>query len=256
MPDLQHLSYSSISTFLACPKSWEFRYVLKVETPTSPELVFGSSFHDTVEQIVAGRSAAGEIATTWTTNWQRRTEGQQIDWGTDTPEYFCNEGVRILTAEPIRQAIHELTCGMDAEGPKVERKVTLSVPGVPVPIIGYIDLIDHRGVPHDLKTSGRSWTADKAQSELQPLFYLAALNQAGIRVPNLEFTHVVFVKTKTPQVQVLRHRHTMPELVWLMTLIGKAWKAIESEAYFPNPGSWKCSPQWCEYWRLCRGKYL
>jgi hypothetical protein len=251
----EHLSYSSISSFLTCPRAWKLRYLDKVQTPTAPELVFGSAFHDTIEAVLAGRAAEGDILSTWQAAWQKRTEGAAVDWGTDTPEFFNNEGVRMLSAEPIRKAIRELACGVDSEGPKIERKVVLSVPGVPIPIVGYIDAIDPNGTPMDLKTSARSWTNDKAMNELQPLFYLAALNQAGIRVPDWQFVHVVFVKTKTPQVQIIRSGHTPAQVLWLMSMIRGVWQAIEAGAFYENPTGWLCDPKYCNYWGMCRGRY-
>ena len=76
-------------------------------------------------------------------------------------------------------------------------------------MVGYIDVITADGIPGDFKTSARTWTVDKALNETQPLFYLAALNQIGVREVNLRFRHYVFVKTKTPQFQVIEHSHTM-----------------------------------------------
>lgn len=40
---VDYLSYSSVSTYLLCPKSWQFRYIDKVSVPTSPNLIFGSA---------------------------------------------------------------------------------------------------------------------------------------------------------------------------------------------------------------------
>lgn len=252
MPD--HLSYSSISLYLSCAKAWKFRYLDRVQTATSPELVWGSAFHDTVEAHIAGRDDGGLI-TAWQTNWQKRTEGVDVDWGMSNADHYLNEGIRILSHEDVQKALHKLTCGFDDQGPKIERKIVLRVPGVPVDIIGYIDGIDPAGTPFDLKTSAKSWTADKAQSETQTLFYLAALNQAGIRVPDLAFRHVIFVKTKTPQVQILEHRHRVGEMLWLFSMIRSVWRGVEAEVYPENPTSWKCSPQYCDVWNFCRGKF-
>ncbi len=55
MPDLDHLSYSSVCTYLMCGQCWKKRYVDKIPAPTSPSLVFGGAFHETVEAYVAGR---------------------------------------------------------------------------------------------------------------------------------------------------------------------------------------------------------
>ena len=255
--ELEHLSYSSISSYLACPKAWRYHYLDKVATPTSPELIFGSTFHDTVESVIAGRAPGlgPTILQTWSECWEKRIAAQEVAWCTDTPEQFHNEGIRILGHADVQKAIHNLVCGYDDQGPKIERKVELHVPGVPIPVLGFIDMIDAGGAVVDFKTSGRSWTADRAQSELQPLVYLSALNQARIDVPGWTAKHVVFVKTKTPQVQVFEHRHSPAQALWLFGLIRNVWRGIESGCFFENPTSWKCSAAVCDYWHLCRGKY-
>jgi hypothetical protein len=38
-------------------------------------------------------------------------------------------------------------------------------------------------------------------------------------------------------------------------MIQAAWRGIEAGVYPMNPSTWKCSPKYCEYWPLCRGRY-
>ena len=58
----EHLSYSSISTYLMCPKSWEYRYLIKPDAPTSANLIFGSAFHNAIEHALV---KGVEPATMW-----------------------------------------------------------------------------------------------------------------------------------------------------------------------------------------------
>lgn len=258
MPELQHLSYSSISSYLYCARAWRYHYLDKIETPTSPELVLGSAFHGAIEDYLTARTVAREadLTTSWAASWTKQTEGKDIDWGADTPERFHNDGLRLIDSAPVRELVDGLRVAVDDQGPKIERKVELRVPGVPIPIIGYIDLVAHDGVPCDLKTSARAWTSDRAQSELQSLFYLAALNQAGDNSHRWTFRHLVFVKTKTPQVQILEHSHRPGEVLWMFSMIRDIWNAIDGGHFPCNPTGWKCSPNFCDYWARCRGKYI
>ena len=257
--ELNHLSYSSISTWLMCPRSWRFRYLDKVPVPTAPALIFGSAFHNTVEEYLIRKHqvGAGEpqpLAELWPTLWQEQlaeNEGN-VNWGKNTPESCFNDGLRMLQAKEVCDVVDGLIFGDGV--PQVEHRVELQVPDVPIPIIGYIDMIDRDGIPHDLKTSACSWNGDKAQGEIQPLFYLAALLQAGDVRHGFRFRHVVFVKTKTPQAQVIESQHSIGAVFWLIGLIREVWRAIEAGHFPGNPTSWKCSPDYCEYWGMCRGK--
>ena len=249
--EINHLSYSSISSYLTCAAAWKFHYIDKIQTPTSPALIFGSAFHNTIEAWLGGK--ADSLTATWSEEWQRQTEGQQIDWGTDIPEGVFNKGIEMFTNEDILKELQN-TFFTHTEMPVIETKVELSIPAVPVPIIGYIDIITADRVPGDFKTSSRSWTPDKALEETQPLFYLAAMNQMGYQVDGWRFRHYVFVKTKTPKFQVFEHVHNPGQILWLFGMIQKVWKGIEAGVFPENPGCWKCNYKWCEYWSMCRGK--
>jgi hypothetical protein len=251
---IEHLSYSSISAFLACGQAWRYHYLDKVPTPGVPELVFGSAFHNTVEEIVSTPPPAADTWSTktnelWSTHWNKQIESTpNIEWEKDTPEGYFNQGVKMLQSPEIIEGI------LSIKGGEIEKRVELKVPGVPVPIIGYIDVIDQNGIPYDLKTSSRAWTQDRALNELQPVYYLAALNQMGITVPGNRFVHCVFVKTKNPQFQRIETVHQSSEMFWLFGMIQNVWQGIEAGVFLKNPLSWKCDPIYCPYWHMCRGK--
>ena len=82
---------------------------------------------------------------------------------------------------------------------------------MPILVIGYIDLIEKDGVPIDFKTSNKSWSYSKAKNEIQPIFYLAALIQEEYEI-SLNFRHYVFVKNKTPKVQIWETSRTIQEI--------------------------------------------
>jgi hypothetical protein len=252
---IEHLSYSSISLYQTCGKAWQYRYIDKVNTATSPALVFGSAWHATVEAMIIDRpqlTGANPIER-WRTAWNAQLEkNQNIDWGDATAESHFNEGVRMITDLGIQMTIENIRVG---GADSIERKIELNVPGVSVPVIGFIDVITEDGIPGDIKTSAKSWSDDKATSELQPLFYLAALSQAGYPVDGGRFKHYVFVKTKTPKVQVIEHAHNMKEMFFLFGMIQNVWKGIGAGVFVENPNCWMCNAQYCNYWQLCRGRW-
>ena len=250
---IEHLSYSSISAYLYCGANWRFKYVDKVETPASPELAFGSAFHAAIEKHLISERR-DDLLACWSEAWKLQLEKETVEWNGANPEVYYNDGVRMFSQAEVQQGILSIQPGMDDVGMMLERRVSLNVPGVPVPVIGFIDVITQDGIPGDFKTSKASWSAEKAEAEMQPLFYLAALNQAGVNVKDWRFRHYIFVKTKTPQFQTLEHRHNPAQLLWLFQMIRNVWRGIEAGIYPENPTGWKCSPKWCEFWQLCRGK--
>ena len=247
--ELEHLSYSSISTYLACGEAWRRKYLLREPTYSTPALVFGSAIHGTIEAHVQGK---GDLLSNWSEQWCKAIDGQQVAWGLDTPEQHYNEGVRILSNPQIQYSLAAIK-PLAENG--IERRVELRVPGVPLPVVGFIDIITEDGIPGDFKTSSKSWTTDRAAGELQPLFYLAALNQAGIEVPGWRFRHYTIVKTKTPKFETFEVAHKPSELFFLFQIIQKFWQAVEREIFPLNPTGWKCDPNYCDFWSRCRGKF-
>lgn len=255
---IEYLSYSSINLYLTCAENWRRKYLLKQPQPSTPALIFGSAVHGTVEAAITQSSEFQKFSLPelWPAVWSRKMEeeGARVEWGADSPEQHYNEGIRLLGTPEVQKMIDAIDPMVDAGGVFIERKVELRVPGVPVPIIGYIDLMTADGVPGDFKTSKSRWSQDDAEGEIQPLVYLAALNQMGHTVPGLRFRHFVVTKAKKPEAQVIEHSHTWDEIFWLFDLIRQVWKAIEHEVFPLNPNGWMCGPKYCAYYRECRGK--
>jgi len=275
-----HLSYSSINTYHLCPRSWRLRYIDKVKTPSASALVFGGAFHDTLEAAISalaqGKVNPSETAwllKLWSEKWQAKIAQEQVAWGDDSPEELAALGARMLgnklevsgsgpnRVETMPQLLSKIVPMMvdmkpDFAGvePAIERKIELRVPGVSVPVIGYIDIICADGVPGDFKTSAKAWYADKAHEDLQPTYYLAALAQMGQPVPDNKFRYYVFTKAKQPKAQIIETKRTPSQLLWLFEVIAETWQAIQANAFPPNPCTWKCSPQFCEFFSLCRGR--
>jgi hypothetical protein len=253
MGELDHLSYSSISSYLLCGEAWRRQYVVKEPAPVSDSLVLGSAFHGAVEAYLKG---APDLEAAFGQSWAQQLErDQEICWENGLPDETLATGYRMVKAKPIHKMLDDIKANFDPEHGLIERRVELHVPGVPVPIIGYIDVITRDGVPGDFKTASRMWADGKADEEMQPLFYLAALNQEGILVPDWTFRHYVVSKGQHPDAKVFEVKRKPSEVFGLFEIIKAAWQGIKAGVYLMNPDTWKCSPKWCERWSVCRGLY-
>ena len=254
--ELDHLSYSSISSYLTCGRAWKYRYLDKIPTKPSTTLILGSTVHDTMEEMIAKRSVGEEEPNPVEFATQVLSERILKDASTFIPEeleILKNDVLRIVSDNVILDGLKDIRAKVDEQGPQIERKVTLEIPEVDAPIIGFIDIVLDDGTPADFKTSSRAWTQDRAKKEMQPIFYLAAMGQCGMEV-NWHFKHLVMVKTKKPQFQILEHAHEPKELFRLFRQVQDVWKGIQSDVFNPAaPGSWKCSEKFCEFWNICKG---
>jgi hypothetical protein len=43
--------------------------------------------------------------------------------------------------------------------------------------------------------------------------------------------------------------------MWRFDVVNRAWDGIDAGIYPMVPGGWKCSPKYCEYYPICRGRY-
>ena len=253
MPDIQHLSYSSISTYLLCPESWGRRYILHEQAPTATALVFGSAVHSAIEVYLRTGKPLG---TAWHESWgEQLSRESNVAWGEENADTLAADGERLLTAPTVMAFLNEIRANFDASRERsIERKVELRVPGVPVPIIGYIDVITKDGVPGDFKTAARMWAPSKAAEEMQPLVYLAALNQEGVHDHNWRFRHYVLSKGTKPAAKVFECQRSPAEvLTSLFPTVQQVWRDIQAERFPKVTTGWKCGPKYCEYWQGCQG---
>lgn len=266
----EHLSYSSIGLYNSCARAWRFKYVEKIVTSINANMAFGSAFHDSIEAYIINRESGAEcipLAELWISNLQHQLERQQIAFADESAEQLAETGLRMLTAQleittngkPSKMTMDALLATLKpalsptSDALRIEERLELQVPGVFPPIIGYVDMIAQDGIPCDFKTAARAWSPDKPDNEMQPTFYLAALNQAGHIVDT--FRYYIFTKAKQPRVQVLETKRTPADLFWLFGMIADVYAAIEARVFPPTgAGSWRCTPEWCEYWNNCKGK--
>lgn len=262
-PKITRLSYSSTSTYLTCGRSWKFRYIDKVPVPTAARMLFGSAFHDTIEaylrSVIEGHETR-PLPEIWDREWTRRLkrEGEDAEWGDDSPEELHATGVRVLETPEVVETIEGISPLVSPYGHiYIEEWVKMRVPGVPVPIVGRVDIITSDHVPGDFKATSRRWSEEKARAELQPLFYLASLRQQGFpHKEEMRFRHYVFTTTEDATAQVIETQRDPHEIPFLFELIREVWEGISAGVFVPNPNTWKCSPDYCEYWGICRGKTL
>ena len=250
--EINHLSYSSISLYQRCPRKWKFRYIEKVPTKASEALAFGGAIHNTIEDYLR---SGGDLLAIWESRWVEKSRDEEVDFDAQTDQALFQQGLEMLQSEEILAGLNTIRPAMADDQPLIEKKVTLAVDDVPLPVIGYVDIITADQLPGDFKTSQNRWSESKAGQEIQPLFYLAALEQEGHALPEWSFNHYVLTKGKY-QFQNLRSTFQPQQKDWLFEMIRNVWRGIEAGVFFENPTSdWACSEKFCEYWAFCRGKY-
>lgn len=190
----EHLSASQITMFQRCPEQWRRRYLLgQVERPGGA-LVWGSADHYAHEQNFTQKIVSHEdipvadVKEAFAEGFERAIERNggttEVVWGDDKPDDLKDRGVKLVEAyhgqvSPTVQPV------------QVEQRFEARIPGVPVPVIGYIDIeTELAGI--ERKTAKAKTTSIKPGWRIQGLLY-----QSVIRKP---VDWHVSVKTKTPSI--------------------------------------------------------
>lgn len=255
--ELTHLSYSSIDTWLQCPAKWRFKYIHRIPVATAPALAFGTAFHATLRDFYTPGKAMNtdDLPGVWLEHFQAATKDVEMDWSGGLAEETVGVGMRLMSATPVLTELAALSPRIAADGqPEMEVPITLRVPGVPIPVIGFIDFIGTDGTLYDFKTAARAWSVDQAEGEAQPLFYLAGANQMGIPHRPGVFRHFVAIKSRTPKVEIHETPHTAAEVLWLFATVKGVWDAISAGLFPPSPKACFAYGQRCPYWSSCRGR--
>lgn len=203
VPD--HLSYSNISTWKACPKAWWLNYVYGLPPTSGPALIFGTAAHNSIEDDMLEKTNVAHLAFPLQLHEAYMKSRDMLDMTDVAYEQLTNMGVEILSDPMIQFVISSV------DAVAIERKVEFYVPGVPIPVIGYIDFIESDGVPGDIKTSWNDWNYARASAELQPNFYLYAMDKLKIAEDlglnyhhGGRFRHLVVVKrTDVPRAYII-----------------------------------------------------
>jgi hypothetical protein len=146
----------------------------------------------------------------------------------------------------------------------VEKTFALKIGSVPVR--GVIDLIDRIPgdytldddpdqppplveVVADLKVTGKMWSEQQLEKEHQLTFYAIAENTDRVRIDFLldQKSGSKYVPKRTLRTPI--------EKKYLVEDLEEVVAAIKL-GVFPrcNPTAWNCTPKWCGYYNLCRGK--
>lgn len=182
-----HLSYSSLHKLIVCPRQYQRHYILKIPEKQGAAGVLGTGVHTTIDWALRVKgdgfptpNTLGEYFTDMA--WPRAIDDAggigEITWrpatskrDAETYDSLANLGSRMLAAyRPVLDRI---------EPKEIEREFFLEIPEIPIPIKGYIDVVQEGNRPSiDIKTSQDTQTTLKPQWLLQGRIYQLVEHQA------------------------------------------------------------------------------
>ena len=278
-----YLSCSQIEMYLRCPRQYEFRYVKDMRRPPGVAMAFGTSAHKSVEithhHIVDhGVPASDEqMLTTFVDTFKFTSlDIPEETWTEEnvTPGALQDVGVRLMRLYNQKHASKVRPQVNDKQERGIEKRFETRI--CDVPIVGVIDLIDANAdttllsaqeraicqthnqpildVMHtavvDFKTKSKSFSKGDVDNSLQLTLYSYVEN-----IPTVRFDQ--FLRLKTPTFRQIHSFRKHQDYQWLQQIVVGAAKAINAGIFPPcDPANWACSPKWCGYWDMCRGRKI
>lgn len=250
---VEHLSASSISTYLKCPLRWKRKYVDREYEPSSGPLIMGSAIHaaeaasDWAQIETGERMESGLVQEAFSDEWEERVEREEVDWGWDKPGELKDVGVACV-------AVYDETIAPTLKPVTIEREIRLQLPDVEWGFLSYLDLEEEDGAIVDRKVRGSKMNKQMADSELAATGYM--LGRRAEENPAPEFRYHTMVKTKTPYAEIVLTNRTDKQLDAFVDRIYQVaaeinWR-LENDIWAGAvPGSWWCSERFCGYFHSC-----
>lgn len=249
--DLTRINFSSISTWLRCPRQYRFRYLEGKKEPPKISLLEGSSHHAALEMNNRHKMSRGFDlkASTLTEKFMdelrgRTREADGLDWEEECEDNLYNRGV-IWHKDYIKY--HAPGIVPDIVEERFEKEIKLA--GKDVVISGVVDLGYSKKVS-DYKTASPFGFQSRKKGidhDLQLSFYAWATGRKVVE-------NICFVKKAVPEVGILQSHRDARQILWALQVAGQVLEAIEKDC-FPmcDPSNWACSEKYCGYWKSCRG---
>lgn len=251
-----YLSPSSVKSYLSCSLRFFFERVAQIRKPTTVALHIGKAIHATLQSFNLARwrgedSSEAVMEADFSAHF---LELEKAEGPVDYVDEETRRKVRSCAWNTVKvyMASNEVASQMPLG---VEVGLSATIPGLPVPVRGVIDLVQHDLTAVDYKSAAVKPDAGHAafDHELQLVTYQMMIEEAtGDTPPSLDLIYLV--KTKTPQVirvkippaddQRKQRKQRITDLYRI------AYEGITTERFHPQPGI-QCS--WCQYRKECSG---
>jgi hypothetical protein len=254
---IEHLSYSSLSVFLRCPKSFYFRYLEKKPEALKGRVLCGRTYHHTLavaelrRQLFNEQITPNEVGDIFSSHWEKecqnklvydelgdeKVEATVLDFEDDDPGELKDSGIKLA-----QLYIEKVLPTLDIVA--IEKRMTANVDGVP--FVGYADLILKSDIVIDHKFAQRKMPQGDADKDIQISSYALLLNK-----PITGQFHQA-LDTKEKSINIVETKRDRSDIDWLKQIIVGVWEQINSGLFYCNPLGWWCGENSCSWWLECK----
>jgi putative RecB family exonuclease len=252
-----HLSVSGIEDYMECGLHYKFSRIDKLRTKYRADaLVFGGTIHKVLaefnqERLIGKILTVTELQDRFEKHWTTNAKGQKdiLYKKGKTFESLIHEGKELIGifGESIDSGMHKHTVIA------IEEAFQFHLPGLPIPMIGAMDLVeeDEYGeiIITEYKTAAAAYSADKVKTHFQLTVYQIAAKANGYGDREISLGIDCLIKTKEPKFERYVTARAPVDEAKAIKRIQAVWKGIEKNVFIPNTSSWKCRD--CGYLDEC-----
>lgn len=235
---VNEISYSSFTEYLICPRKHLYRKILQIPPMFTPiELAYGSGFHSAIEALAISKLEGTEETSLdeMVEIFVKSISAPGIRYNGSTKDELITEAKELLT-------IAKATPWGTVTG--VEYPIELRLADDLI-VNGFIDLIsvdkEGRTVITDFKSSKKRFSQNELDNHAQLTTY-------SMFKPDSRLHLAVFLKQKTPSLEIMETWRTDEQRNRLRKLILAVREAMEREVFYPHE-SFACSN--CPYFEQC-----
>lgn len=246
---LDHLSASSIDTYLRCPMQWYYRYVMGLKQPPAIALEFGSCGHEALKfnnqfkfekkEDLPTNVVLDKFSDVLSTrkkdieDWGEGGKEKSYDIHQNLGREFLSDYMRDFAGQLTPDKMPEERRHVNIAGVKIEYVMDLQAGGEGIDY----KFVNTKKNNNDVKNSVQSWTYSYAEK-------FTKMNM------------ISFAK-KTGEIAFAEADITPADHAWLHEIVKKVAESLKTGVFHPrNPGGmewWVCTPKFCGYWDRCRG---
>lgn len=252
---IDSIHQSTLSMALRCGEQFRRRYIMNEIIPPSIAAARGTGLHRANEVNLKQKVYSKvDLPVSDLLDAARDTFFEKLKDGVFLPKDEQDEKKSLIN-HGLNQTLnltdlyHEKVAP-DIQPIEVERPFRIDI-GLELPLAGQIDH-EQSGRVDDLKTSTRTWVADRIKHEIQPVFYSLAHEMEFKKRPEFRYHILIALKTQTRH-QIQARTCTRDDYNALTARIVMFIKMLRSGVFLPAEiGSWYCSEKWCGYWTTCK----
>jgi len=256
---MPHLSASSIGDYVECSLLYKLGRIDRLPMDFKADaLIFGTVIHLVLGEyyeakMIADKMSLKDVHKSFEEHWHRVAEGRtdiKYAKGKDF-ETLLMEGKDLLTAWYMKLKDDNF----NVLG--IEETFSFNLPGLPVPIIGAMDLIEEDEgtiIITDFKTSSKAYSVSEIDQNQQMTTYQLGAKAKGYADREILLRIDCLIKTIKPKFKQYWTIRTEIDEIRLIKKIHQVWEGISKGVFVPNDTSWKCKN--CAYKTACDEWFL